>query len=135
MPPVVLDTDVLSYIAKADTRAAHYEPLLADRQLCVCFQTIAELRLWVIVKKWGAVRRREMDAFLDRFVILPYDSEMAQHWADLTAHRRQLGRPIDCGDAWIAASALRHRASLLTHNLKDYAEIPGLNLLLPNSGK
>jgi tRNA(fMet)-specific endonuclease VapC len=70
-----------------------------------------------------------MDSLLRSFVVLPYDAMMAQRWADVTACRRRLGRPIQCGDAWIAAAALRHRASLLTHNAKDYSDIPGLTII------
>jgi predicted nucleic acid-binding protein len=126
---VILDTDVLSFLAKADTRATLYSSALLGKRLCVCFQTVAELRLWALVRRWGASRREALDALLEQFVVLPYDSIMAQHWADVTAHRRRLGRPIDCGDAWIAASALRHDAALLTHNAMDYTDIPGLNLI------
>jgi tRNA(fMet)-specific endonuclease VapC len=129
MDPVILDTDVLSFLAKGDTRAKFYSSALAGKRLCVCFQTVAELRLWALVRRWGSSRREALDSLLDQFVVLPYDSIMAQHWADITAHRRRLGRPIDCGDAWIAASALRHQATLLTHNARDYADIPQLSLV------
>jgi predicted nucleic acid-binding protein len=129
MDAVILDTDVLSFLAKGDTRATLYSPSVAGKRLCVCFQTVAELRLWALIRRWGSSRRESMDSLLDQFVVLPYDSMMAQLWADVTAHRRRLGRPIDCGDAWIAASALRHGATLLTHNAKDYADIPDLNLI------
>jgi len=36
-----------------------------------------------------------------------------------------MGREIACGDAWIAASAIRRGATLLTHNAKDFEDIPG----------
>jgi len=126
---VVLDTDVLSFIAKADTRASLYEGDMANRTLCVCFQTVAELRLWALVRHWGQTRQSELDALLKRFIVLRYDFPMAQHWAQLTADRRALGKPIECGDAWIAASAIRHGATLLTHNGKHYADIPVLNVV------
>jgi predicted nucleic acid-binding protein len=119
MDDLVLDTDVVSFFAKGDTRASLYSPMLIGQRLCICFQTVAELRLWTIVRRWNAPRREAMESLLGRFVLLPYDSAMAQHWAEITARRRQLGRPINCGDAWIAASALRHGAVLITHNAKD----------------
>jgi predicted nucleic acid-binding protein len=129
MSPVILDTDVLSFIAKADSRGKLYFPALAGKRLCVCFQTVGELRLWALIRHWGPSRCESLDSLLQQFVVLPYDSRMAQHWAEVMAHRRWLGRPIDCGDAWIAAAALRHDAVLLTHNAKDYAEVPQLNLI------
>jgi tRNA(fMet)-specific endonuclease VapC len=95
----------------------------------ICFQTVAEIRLWESLRHWSAARRAAMDSLLRSFVVLPYDAMMAQRWADVTACRRRLGRPIQCGDAWIAAAALRHRASLLTHNAKDYSDIPGLTII------
>jgi predicted nucleic acid-binding protein len=129
MEPVVIDTDVFSFIAKGDTRAARYQSELVGKQLCLSFQTIAELRLWCLVRNWGMGRRQALDALLTRYVVLPFDAPMAQHWADVTAHRRKLGEPIDCGDAWIAANALRHDALLFSHKAGDYRDIPGLRVV------
>jgi predicted nucleic acid-binding protein len=126
---IVVDTDVLSFVAKSDTRAKLYESDLAGRSLCVCFQTVAELRLWALIRRWGQRRRAQLDALLQRFVVLRYDAQMAQHWAEVAEHRRRLGRPIECGDAWIAASALRYDTTLLTHNAKDYSDIPNLRIV------
>lgn len=129
MPAVILDTDVLSFFAKGDTRASLYASDLAGHQFCVCFQTVAELRLWAMVRRWGPARRASLDALLDRLVVLPYDATMPLHWAEVTAHRRRLGRPIDCGDAWIAATAIRHQIPLVSHNSSDYLDIPGLTVI------
>jgi tRNA(fMet)-specific endonuclease VapC len=133
METVVLDTDVVSFIAKHDSRTARYTPYLTDTRLCVCFQTIAELYLRAITRNRGASRRQALDSVLERFVVLPYDSMIASHWAAVTAHRRQIGQAMDCGDAWIAASALRHDATLLTHNGKHYSNISNLRLISQGS--
>ena len=53
MDAVVLDTDVISFLAKGDTGALLYVPLMVDKQLCVSFQTVAELRLWAILRRGG----------------------------------------------------------------------------------
>jgi predicted nucleic acid-binding protein len=129
MEAVILDTDVVSFIAKNDSRAALYITALTGTRVCICFQTVAELRLWALLRHWGLARLQELESLLDQYVVLPYDLPMAQPWAEVTAHRRGLGRPIDCGDAWIAACAIRHGATLHTHNAKDYAEIPGLTVI------
>lgn len=129
MDPVVLDTDVFSFLTKDDSRAAFYKPHLDAKQLCICFQTVAELRLWSMMRNWGSVQREAINVRLAQCVVLPYDEATAQQWANITAHRRKLGRPIECGDAWIAASAIRHSATLLTHNAKDYENIPDLHII------
>ncbi len=129
MAAVLLDTDVLSFVAKADKRAALYANDLAGRQLTVCFQTIAELRLWALLRHWGKARQTAMEDFLRQMAVVPYDARMAGHWAGVTAHRRRAGRPIECGDAWIAAAALRHDVPLITNNASHYMDIPGLKLV------
>jgi tRNA(fMet)-specific endonuclease VapC len=125
----LLDTDVFSFLFKRDTRAALYAPYLAHVQACMSFQSVAELRFWALVKRWGEPRRRSLDAAIARTVLLPCDDELCRHWAAVTAHRRRAGRPVECGDAWIAATALRHGIPLLTHNARDYADIPGLTII------
>jgi len=129
MEAVVLDTDVLSFFAKPDSRASLYAPDLAGRYASVCFQTVAELRLWALLRRWGPARVAALDALLDRLIVLRYDALMAQCWAEITARRRHVGRPIECGDAWIAAAALRHDVALLTHNARHYLDIPDLKLI------
>jgi len=56
MRPVVLDTDVVSFLFKQDTRAALYVDKLRDRQLLISFMTEAELEQWVLLSNWGAQR-------------------------------------------------------------------------------
>ncbi len=40
---LVVDTDVISFLFKRDTRAKLYEPHLSGRQLVISFMTVAEL--------------------------------------------------------------------------------------------
>jgi len=129
MPAVLLDTDIFSFTFKRDTRAELYVPDLAGKQPCVCFQSVAELRLWTLVRRWGEARRQSLDASLARCLTLPFDNATSQHWAEVTVARRKIGRPISCGDAWIAATALRHDLTLLTHNSGDYTDIPNLKIV------
>lgn len=129
MASVLLDTDVYSFLFKRDTRAEPYLPHLINVQPCVSFQTVAELRCWALMRNWGPARREELEQSLRRCVILPNDDMTASHWAQVTAARQAAGRPIACGDAWIAASALRHGLTLLTHNNSDFRDIPDLKLV------
>jgi tRNA(fMet)-specific endonuclease VapC len=54
----VVDTDVVSYLFRGDTRAELYRPHLTDRLLIISFMTLAELRRWALKYNWGR-RRRE----------------------------------------------------------------------------
>src|SRR2546423_5498217 len=95
---VMVDTDVFSYLFKHDTPAALYAPDLVGAQPCLSFQTLAELELWMITRRWGQARRQKLHDVLQHYLLFPYDEAMAGSWAKVTAHRRSLGREIECGD-------------------------------------
>lgn len=42
MSVILLDTNVVSYLLKGDTRAAAYAPLLQGHRLAISFVTVAE---------------------------------------------------------------------------------------------
>jgi len=129
MDSVVLDTDVFSFFFKKDTRRELYAEDVRNRQLCLSFQSYAELKLWTIERKWGARRVGELIQVLRRYVVVPYDAAVADSWAKITAHRNSIGQPIACGDCWIAAVAVRHRMPLLSHNAGHFSNIPGLTVI------
>jgi len=126
---VVVDTDVVSFQFKRDTRAVLYDPHLAGRVLVLSFMTIAELDGWSLHQRWGAARRARLDAHLRRFVTYPYDRNLCRVWAEATQEARQAGRPIQCADAWIAATALALDVPLVTHNPSDYAGVSSLTII------
>lgn len=71
MTPVVVDTDVVSFLFKSDARAQEYLSFLPDRQLLVSFMTEAELGQWVLLAKWGPERVSRFRGFMSRFVSVP----------------------------------------------------------------
>jgi tRNA(fMet)-specific endonuclease VapC len=97
--------------------------------VCLCFQTVAEVKAWAIGRQWGPARRDALERTLSHYVVLPFDARMADVWASVTAARKLIGQPIPCGDGWIVAAALRHDLPLLTHNARHYRDIPGLKLV------
>jgi predicted nucleic acid-binding protein len=126
---VLLDTDVFSFLFKRDTRAGAYERYLTNAQACLSFQSVAELRLWSITRHWGEPRRASLERAIKRCIVFSADDATSALWATVTAHRRQIGQPMDCGDARIAATALRHNLPLLTHNAAHYRDVAGLNVI------
>jgi len=52
MPVVIVDTDVVSYLFKEDTRGGLYEPHLAGVLASISFMTLAELEHWTITRNW-----------------------------------------------------------------------------------
>ena len=129
MESVLLDSDVFSFFFKKDTRRDLYTDDIRGKRLCLSFMSVAELKRWPIIRTWGAKRVESLTQAMRQYVVLPYDAEMADRWAEISAHREGIGKPIACGDCWIAASSLRHNLPLLTHNRKDFVEIPRLQLI------
>jgi tRNA(fMet)-specific endonuclease VapC len=126
---VVVDTDVISFLLKDDTRAQTYRPHLQDKTLVLSFMTVAELYQWAYRRNWSEKRRAWLEDRLHTFVIAPYDNDLCRQWATICVERQRLGKPISVQDAWIAATAVRHRVPLVTHNATDFAEITGLTVI------
>ncbi|HVW10637.1 MAG TPA: PIN domain-containing protein [Bryobacteraceae bacterium] len=128
MKPVILDTDVVSFLFKRDTRADLYVERLRDRQLLISFMTEAELEQWVLLSGWRLKRIEWLHLYLQRFVVVASSSDLSKKWAEVMVAARATGRRMDSADAWVAATALLYDAVLLTHNTKDYLGVPGLRL-------
>jgi tRNA(fMet)-specific endonuclease VapC len=127
MGTVLLDTTVASLLhpkKKNDALRAKYEPHMRGQILALSFQSIAELWSWAEENSWGAKQRDGLMIFLQRFLVIPYDVELAKVWAKVETHCKRIGRRLESGDAWIAATAIRHKIPLLTHD-RDHV---GLNI-------
>ncbi len=129
MGTVVVDTDVLSFVFKEDTRATAYQLHLADQIWVVSFMGIAELDRWGIARGWGNARRARLEQLLRRFAVCYANRDVCRLWADATEAARRNGRPIACADAWTAAVALFLDAPLVTHNPADFRGVDGLRIL------
>ncbi len=133
---LVLDTDVTSYLFKSSPRAEPFRPLLEGVQPALAFVSVAELFKWTLKRGWGRQKVEHLETALRRYVVIPYDRDLAWAWARITAACEDAGRPMAPSDAWIAAAALRHDVALLTGNLKHYEaaeSLCGLKLLRPAS--
>ena len=104
--PVVVDTDVVSFVFKTHALAAAYQTILAGRSLAVSLITLAEIEYGMEAKNWGATRRDLMRRFLARFTVLLPDAETARVWARIKSSCDRKGRPVAFADAWIAAAAV-----------------------------
>ena len=129
MTTLIVDTDVVSFLLKGDTRAQLYHPHLQDKTLALSFMTIAELYPWAYVRDWGKRKLTRLEEQLHRYVIVPFDNDLCRQWARICVERRRLGRPISVQDAWVAATALRHSCPLVTHNGDDFSDIAGLEVI------
>lgn len=80
MTTVLLDTNIVSYLFKRDSRAAQYAPHLLDRELTIAIMTVAELFQWAAIRNWGEPRIRRLEQLLERYTILPVDVDLCRQW-------------------------------------------------------
>jgi len=97
--------------------------------LALSFATVGEL---YYTARRAKSRARAVAYWKDRlryYSVLFPDLETCEVWARITAECMGRGRPRQDNDLWIAATALRHEIPLVTHNRRDFEDIPGLTLI------
>jgi predicted nucleic acid-binding protein len=62
--------------------------------------------------------------------ILPVSESIAERWGHLAARTKQRGVTLAVVDGVIAATALEHSLTLVTRDVKDFADL-GVDLLSP----
>lgn len=129
MSLVVVDTDVVSFRFKKDTRARRYRRHLMGRAPVIAFMTLAQLHAWALERRWGADRQAELAGHLEQYEVYYADDALCRLWAEVWVRARRKGRPIEVADAWIAATALGLGVPLVTHNAEDFAGVEGLAVL------
>ena len=129
--PVVVDTGVVSFIFREDSRAQFYEERIAGMRPVVSFQTLEELYIWPIRNNWGTRRRNELQRHLEMYEVVWPNLELVRLSAELRNEREEAGRRLNTADAWIVATALMLGCPLAYHD-RDFDGIPGLDVIKPS---
>jgi predicted nucleic acid-binding protein len=131
VPIVVLDTDAASLLHRRHLDLANARHLIGSTA-AITFVTLGELYKGMETRSWGARRRNDLTAWVDRLLVLPYSDEVAHTWGRLAAAAQRRGRPRPVNDTWIAACCITDDVPLLTLNRRDFEEFArhdGLRLL------
>lgn len=136
---IILDTNVVSEVMRgphADLHVMQWLGALAGVPVTTVLNR-AELAAGVRLLPEGRRRQtltRALDTALSGLsVCLPLTPECTDHYADIVARRRTLGRPIGSMDALIAAIAQETGSSLATRDIDDFTDL-GLTLVDPWTG-
>ena len=71
---------------------------------------------------------RLIASFWEPFESLPFDDPCAEQYGLIRAELKRQGRLIGANDMLIAATALARDVTLITHNTREFARVPGLKL-------
>lgn len=130
MTLMLLDTNIVSFLVKGDSRAAAYAREIVGHELSISLMTVAELFQWAAIRRWGERRTNQLEAYLiAHYQIISPDIVTSRLWGDIRAQGQRLGRPVSPQDAWIAATALQYDLQLITHNTSDFASVEGVRLI------
>lgn len=129
MKTVLLDTNIVSFLFKKDSRAKAYAQHVQGKRQMISFVTVAELYQWATIRNWGERRVGLLEHTFRMYTILLVDIALCRRWGDIRAKCRAAGRPISPQDAWIAATALQYTLPLITHNPSDFEAVPGLEII------
>jgi len=131
---VVVDTMVISWLFddRPNPRAERYRTLIGDRPVVLAFQTVMELRHGVLRAGWGELRRIRLERAIAQLSVVQPDDEMITACAELRHQCMRighaLGQKLHDGDRWIAATAIRRRVPLVSHD-GLFTDAPGLSLI------
>lgn len=126
---LVIDTDIVSFTFKKDSRAVLYEPYLQTDFLAISFMTLAELNLWTLGNNWGEKRKSNFAEFLKDYLVIYTDEKLCEIWAKIKDDARKNGNPIETADAWVASVALMFDIPLVTHNRRHFENVKDLQII------
>lgn len=128
---LILDSNTISYYFRGDLNVVPRLQSLRPVDLGVPAIVEYELRYGLLrmPQEAAAPRLAALAQLLRPMQLLPFDSECAAQAARLRVELETLGTPIGPHDTLIAATALRHQATLVTRNVREFARVPGLQVL------
>lgn len=128
MSMLVLDSNTISYYFRGDPAVVPRLQALRPADLGVPAIVEYELRygLLRLPVEAAAPRLAALAELLAPMQLLPFDSACAAVAARVRVELEVAGTPIGPHDTLIAATALRHQATLVTRNEREFARVPGL---------
>lgn len=95
----------------------------------LCSIVVYELRYGAERCADPAREHRRLSEFLAPFASLPFDDHAALECARIRRQLERGGISIGPHDLQIAAIAVYHKLTLVTHNTREFSRIPGLDLV------
>ena len=121
-----LDTNTLIYFFKGKGRVVDNLLARAPAEIAIPAIVAYEIETGIAKSPARETRRRQFDEVLRLVTLWPFgQSELVQP-AAILAELESSGSPIGPLDTLIAATALANRATLVTHNTREFERVPGL---------
>lgn len=123
----LLDTDICSASIRGVSRVAN-RFLQYGGRLYMSTVTLGELHAWAMRAKAPPTRMQTLLDLLREVQVLIVDDTVARKFGEVRAWQLDRGLGSPELDLLNGAVALVHNFTMVTHNGKDYANIPGLTI-------
>lgn len=124
----MLDTNIAIYTIKNRPSEVREAFKAHDGQMCISTVTLMELVYGAEASAAVDRNLRDVEGFAARLDVLPYDHEAAAHTGQLRAELKAIGRPIGPYDEMIAGHARSQGLVVVTNNMKQFENVPGIRL-------
>jgi tRNA(fMet)-specific endonuclease VapC len=124
----LLDTNTCIHAIKRDPRVVDRLRQHSPDDFGISAITVAELWFGAAKSSRPQQTRSSVDAFLRPFEILPFGRESAGQYAEIRLDLERAGRPVGERDLLIAATAKFRRLAVVTHNVREFARVAGLEV-------
>jgi tRNA(fMet)-specific endonuclease VapC len=125
----LLDTNTcIRYINGRVPRIREHMQTILDTDIAISTITKGEMYAGSARSEYPERSRAAQDAFFIRFASLPFDEKAADAFGSIRAALERAGTPIGPYDMQIAAVAQVHHLIVVTHNLREFSRVAGLQL-------
>jgi tRNA(fMet)-specific endonuclease VapC len=125
MPRFALDTNTVSYYLRREGDVASRMQATPSSHVVLPAVVVYELGFGMRRRAWRA-GLDALAALVRNTEVIDFDLEAADHAARIRLELEGAGLPISTADLLIAATARRHGCTLVTHNTREFARVPGL---------
>jgi tRNA(fMet)-specific endonuclease VapC len=122
----ILDTNTLIYYFKGQGQVAQNIANVSPQEIGISTIVLFELQVGIAKSTSPAKRTQQLRQLLSRVNLVPFDRDSAVAAATIRAQLEQQGTPIGPFDVLIAGTAVALQATLVTHNVKEFARVSGL---------
>ena len=123
----LVDTDICSsHLKQAGAMTTRFQQFAG--QLHVSVITVGELYTWALRASAPPRRLQSLLDLLNDITPLDITSQIAHKFGEVRTSLLDVGTPAPDLDLLIPATALVHNLTLVTHNTRDYANVPGLRV-------
>lgn len=129
----LIDTSIWVDIERGTLAPADIASITGAAPVYLSPISIAELKFGAEVAKSAGIRQKRLAVLerLKRKPVLRIDEITGEIFGSLAAALNMKGRghKFRVQDLWIASQAIQNVLKLVTHNLKDFEDIPGLEVI------